>query len=430
MGNYTIFCVHCKRTYSQDYILTCQVDDSLLRARYETQRLTVREGLPGLWKFHDWLPTRHRLNIGDAPIAYRADELAREVNLGNLWVCFNGYWPERGARILTCSFKELAAPVSIERAIESGERALMVSSAGSYARGFAYTATLTGFPCIIMVPEQVLGNIWSPVEPGANVKFIAVRSHYTSTTRLSRKISNMVGILHEGGPRNIAHRDALAVDILASTVVAGRLPAHYIQSVSSGAGAIASWEASLRLIEDGRFGDRLPKLHLVQNDPFTPIVNAWRAKRRQIIPECDMPNADERIDKISAPELSNQEPVYSSAGGVYDALVDTGGGMYAVTNNEIAEAKKLFEEVEGIDILPAAAASLAALIKISREGKITDSGEILLNITGGGMKRLREDREVYPIKPWLTIKGEEDIDHAVKEVKSEFGEVAGRYEPT
>jgi cysteate synthase len=217
--------------------------------------------------------------------------------------------------------------------------------------------------------------------------------------------------------------------MLASTVATGRLPTYYIQSVSSGAGAIAAWEASLRLIEDGRFGDRLPKLYLVQNDPFIPMVNAWRAKRRQIIPELDMPNAEESIDRIFAPELSSQEPVYSSAGGVYDALLETGGGMYAVTNNEIAEAKRLFEEVEGIDILPAAAASLATLIRIFKENKMIDLGNILINITGGGVKRLREDREVYPIKPWLTIKGESDMDNVVKEIKSEFSEVA-EYGPT
>ena len=42
----------------------------------------------------------------------------------------------------------------------------------------------------------------------------------------------------------------------------------------SGTGAIAAWEANLRLIEDGRFGNHKMKLMVSQNYPFIPMYDA------------------------------------------------------------------------------------------------------------------------------------------------------------
>jgi len=40
-----------------------------------------------------------------------------------------------------------------------------------------------------------------------------------------------------------------------------------------------------RFIRDGRFGDRLPKLHLGQNLPFAPMLHAWEKGSRSLFPE-------------------------------------------------------------------------------------------------------------------------------------------------
>ncbi len=102
--------------------------------------------------------------------------------------------------------------------------------------------------------------------------------------------------------------------------------------------------------------------------------------------------------------LSNRNPPYSIKGGIYDALKDTNGEMYSVTNEEAKESKKLFEKLEGIDILPAAAIAVASLIQAVEKRKVKKDDKILLNITGGGVNRLEEDFELYPIKPDITIK--------------------------
>jgi len=84
-------------------------------------------------------------------------------------------------------------------------------------------------------------------------------------------------------------------------------------------------EASLRLIEDGRFGSSLPELHLSQNLPFVPMFNAWKDKRRDIVKDIDMPEPKRLIHEMYADILSNREPPYSVPGGVYDALCASDG---------------------------------------------------------------------------------------------------------
>ena len=59
--------------------------------------------------------------------------------------------------------------------------------------------------------------------------------------------------------------------MLAAVEAIGRLPDVYVQAVGSAAGALAVHEAALRLIGDGRFGDRPPRLVLAQNAPFAPM---------------------------------------------------------------------------------------------------------------------------------------------------------------
>jgi cysteate synthase len=97
--------------------------------------------------------------------------------------------------------------------------------------------------------------------------------------------------------------------------------------------------------------------------------------------------------------LSNRSPPYGVRGGVYDALEDTDGRMYGVTEAEAVKAKRLFESREGIDILPPAAVAVAALVQACEQGIVDRSRRVLLNITGGGQERLAEDMPLHMVEP-------------------------------
>ena len=123
----------------------------------------------------------------------------------------------------------------------------------------------------------------------------------------------------EGGAKNVARRDGMATTVLSAATTIGRIPDYYFQAVGSGTGAIAAWEANMRLIEDGRFGNHLMKLMVSQNAPFVPMYNAWREDSRDML-HYDDDKARRDVEIIDAKVLSNRKPPYSIAGGLYDAL--------------------------------------------------------------------------------------------------------------
>jgi cysteate synthase len=187
--------------------------------------------------------------------------------------------------------------------------------------------------------------------------------------------------------------------------------------VGSGTGAIAAWEAALRLIGDGSYGNRLPRLHLAQNEPFTPMVSAWAAHRREIIPAVDMPDAAESIKKVMSDVLTNRNPPYGIRGGLVDALEETQGSMYGITNAAGSKAEKLVRETVGIDPDPAAAIATAALVEAVEKDIIRPEDHILLNLTGGGYERIREDFTLFPVSPSAVVRVDEPWEALVLHLK-------------
>ncbi len=405
MGKFNLRCVKCGKECGQQYRLTCENDDSLLRAEYYEKRLELRNQ-PGIGRFHSWLPIQEELTTDAGPITYKSEALAREIGLSNLYIGFSGYWPERGAFIKTCSFKELEAYPTMQLLKESGEKAIVLASAGNTGRAFAHVSALTGTDVYIVVPDSGISKLWLPEEPTESIHLIGMSpgNDYTDAINLAGRIAKLPGMIPEGGARNVARRDGMGTVMLDAAVTIGKMPDHYFQAVGSGTGGISAWEASLRLRDDGRFGQKLPKLQLAQNLPFVPMYNAWKAKRREIIPELDMRDAKKQIEETYASVLTNRAPPYGVTGGLYDALVDTDGIMYAITKEEALEAKALFESLEGIDILAPSAVAAASLLKAIEAGNVGRDDIILLNIAGGGYNRLKEDFKLFQIPQVATAR--------------------------
>jgi cysteate synthase len=398
MSSYTLRCVHCGEDVPEHYTLACpQGHPSLLRAVYAEKQLNLKKA-PGIFRFGSWLPIHGTLPIDAGPVCYRSETLARELGLSSLYIGFNGYWPERGGTLTTCSFKELEALPTMVRAQETTSKTLVIASAGNTARAFLQVSALTGVPVVVVVPEKALPRLWTTV-PAENACVIAVRGDYTDAIRFSREICSLPGFIEEGGARNVARRDGMGTVVLDAAVTIGRMPDYYFQAIGSGTGGIAAWEAALRLQADGRFGATLPALHLSQNLPFVPMVSAWNDRRRNLAAETDMPDAPAAISRVFSDVLTNREPPYAIPGGVFDALSATDGRMYAVTNDEARAAGKLFTELEGIDLDPAAAVCTASLVRASESGSIDRNRTVILNITGGGYERVREDHALIPVHP-------------------------------
>jgi cysteate synthase len=369
-----------------------------------------------MWRFLEWLPVNGVLhNTHGGPVTYKSEGLAKEIGLDELYITFNGYWPERGADMLSCSFKELEALPTMRRMEEQGGNKIMVvATAGNTGRAFSYVASLIGQPVVIVVPWDCNKRIWIPNLERNKVLVVAVQGDYYDAIVLGEGLAALPGFVPEGGARNVARRDGMGTVVLDAVQFMGSLPRHYFQAVGSGTGGISACEASQRLMDDGRFGQTLPVLHLAQNIPCAPL---YHARSGGSYPESCPKGIYDDV-------LFNRRPPYDLPGGVKEVLDRTGGEVMGITNDEAAEAKKLFEQVEGIDILPAPAVAVAALMRSARNGGVRAGDTCLLNITGGGQERVRESHCISVLAPDWTVRP----GHDVQELGREILEASGRRE--
>ena len=373
---------------------------TLVRAVYANKQIHVKDSSYGIFRFSDWLPVYRMAEGSAAPVTYKSEGLAKYLGLDQLYITFSGYWPEKGALMHTCSFKETEAYAVVGRLSNENKKVLVVASAGNTARAFARVCSDNEIPLLLCVPEDNLDALWfdAPIRP--HVRLVATRSgsDYFDAIHLSNLACELEGFIAEGGAKNVARRDGMGTTTLSAAHAIGRIPDYYFQAIGSGTGAIAAWEANLRLIADGRFGSNLMKLMVSQNAPFTPIHDAWKADSRALLP-LDDEVARKQVEIIDAKVLSNRRPPYGIVGGLYDALKHAGGDVLLATNDEAAEAARIFEEIEGNDIHSAAAVATASLIKAVREGAVEKDAVIMLNITGGGEKRMKREKALFLLKP-------------------------------
>ena len=310
-------------------------EPSLIRTIYAKKQLGVKDDSYGLYKFCDWLPVNRMLKGSAAPVTYRSEGLARHLGLDNLSITLNGYYPERGAAMTTCSFKETEAYSVCGRTDPNEDRILVVASAGNTARAFAKVCSENNIRLLLSVPADNLSAMWFDKPLAPCVKLIACErgGDYFDAIRLGDMLLKSPRFYAEGGAKNVARRDVSIID---------------------------------------------------------------------------------------AKVLSNRKPPYSLRGGLYDALKATDGDVLTATNAQVRRALRLFEETEGIDIHPAAGVALASLIKQVADGKIARDACIMLNITGAGEKRFREEHEPVHLEPSCIFPLDVDADKVVADVEALF----------
>lgn len=394
---------------------------SLVRAKYAVKQIDVKSDDYGLYKFCDWLPVKRMLKGSSAPVTYKSEHLAKHLGLDNLYITLNGYYPAVGAKMTTCSFKETEAYSVCGRAAENADKILVVASAGNTARAFAKVCSDNDIRLLLSVPEDNIGALWFEEPLNPCVKLIASEhgGDYFDAIHLSNVALRSPMFYSEGGAKNVARRDGMATTVLSAVTTIGRIPDYYFQAVGSGTGAIAAWEANMRLIEDGRFGSNTMKLMVSQNAPFVPMYDAWRVNSREMLPYDD-DKARRDVEIIDAKVLSNRKPPYGIRGGLYDALQATDGEVLVATNAQARKAQTLFRELEGVDIHPAAAVATATLIKAVADGKVDKSATVMLNITGAGEELFKQGREMWYLKPSHVFPLTPDADDVIAKVEALF----------
>jgi cysteate synthase len=414
---YRLCCPECgARTADDGLRLTCPAEHgpALLSAEYTSARFAT-PGRTGLFRYADWLPVVREVPDSPAPVALPAPALGAEIGLTDLWLVFNGYWPERGADLPSCTFKDLEAGAVLGR-LPDRPPVLVVASAGNTAAAFAAGCARHDIRCLIVMPDFALPRLAGDGPLPSGVRLVTVDGgDYDDAIALATAVTEGGVGQFEGGIRNVARRDGLGTCLLTAFEATGRLPEVYVQAVGSGAGAVAAHEAALRLRAHGHTTDPLPRMLLGQNAALAPLHDLWRGERRPRDPGVE----------VLAPELTNGAPPYLPRGGVRDLLRSAGGGLCVADAAATRAAQRLFEWVEGIDIEPAAAVALAGLADAVAAGSVRPDERVLLNVTGGGRQRRAADRPAAdPPRPRVRVPAGDVRDpHARQLAAKQVGEL-------
>ncbi|MCQ2227934.1 MAG: cysteate synthase [Bacteroidales bacterium] len=399
---YTLISSATLKEFADDGLIINDPDgkNSLIKSKYEVKEIAFRNDENGLMRYADWLPVNRPLAYTNAPIAYRSEGLANHLGLNNLWITFSGWWPLRGAKMQTCSFKETEAYAVTMRMKEKEDDVLVVASAGNTARAFARVCSDNNINVLLCIPYDNLNALWhsEPIAPCVKVVATTSGSDYSDAIELGRRICQIDGFRSEGGAHNIARRDGMGTCLLSAVEAIGHIPDAYFQAVGSGTGAIATWETYKRLRGDGRWGSNNMRLIVSQNAPFMPIFDSWKMQQRHMLPY-DAELSRRKSALISASVLANRFPPYSVIGGLYDALTESHGDVMTVGNDEGHLASHLFRSTEGIDIAPAASIAVASLIKAVKTGVVDADQTILLNVTGGGEGLFKKSHNTSIMRP-------------------------------
>lgn len=404
---YSLVCSSCgERQDDNGLVLGCGANHgpALISSEYLDTGFLVDDEAGGVFRYRTWLPVIRAFSSRARTAVFRSERLGRVLGLNDLWIAFNGYWPERGAFFETASFKDLEAAAVLGR-LPQPQPTLVVASSGNTAAAFAAACSRHHAPCVIVIPGRALEllRLREPLSPLVHV-IVLDQAEYRDAITFAASVAELSGLCAEGGVTNVGRRDGLATVMYSAFEAMGRLPEYYFQAVGSGAGAIAAFEAARRLRAAGGGSGALPRLMLCQNAPFTPIYDLWHSHLgRSATGTSPAAAIGRRYESagMRAHDLANPSPPFGHSGGVRDVLLQSRGDVMATDNASVEAAMDAFLELESIDIGPAAATAVACLRAAAESGRIPGEAAVLLNITGGGKRRLEMDYSLMPVEPAL-----------------------------
>lgn len=413
---YYIRCPNCGKIYRDDGIIhTCHIcTNPLLDAVYTTP--PFKRKIKNIFDY-GWIPVRQKIKTDIKPVVYKSESLGDYFGIKHLYIAFSGYWPEKGAFMRTCTFKDLETHVAISRIGQINDT-IVVPSTGNVARSFAYICCKTNNKCLIITLKDSMHKMWLPIDNldsldnfNDNIKLILLGKdfNYTDAITLCEKLCTHRNFFYDGGWKNVARRDGAGLVYLEFLRKFRCLPDFYVQAVGSGVGALGVYGHQKRLKQKNDFPTRIIA---VQSSPLHPIYDFIKgiAKPYEVL------EREERYTKIK--ELTNLKPPLHYVNGIGEAIRNTNGDVYYTTYSQAKRGVKIFKKCEGIDILLPAGVAVYSLHKLVEDYKI-DNEKVLIHITGGGLKRLKKDYKIVRIKPTYYTKSHEEVEEFIKNIVSE-----------
>jgi threonine synthase len=373
-------CRLCGKIYPREPINFCTEDFGPLEVDYHYARIRAalwREKLERrpktMWRYQELLPLDDAptvgAQVGGTPLV-RADRLAEALGVEQLWI------KNDAVNYPTLSFKDRVVAVALSKAREFGFKTVGCASTGNLANSVAANAASAGLESYIFVPSDLeRSKILGTSIYGARV--IGVHGTYDEVNRLCTQVAFKYG----WGFVNINLRPfyaegskTLGFEIVEQ--LGWRTPQHVVVPMAGGSLIGKVKKAFDELKEVGLIEANDCKIHGAQAAGCNPITSALKAGLETHKPV--------RRPNTIAKSLAIGDP----ADGYFALKVirDSGGWGEDVSDAEIADAMLLLGKTEGIFAETAGGVTVAVARKLIEQGRIPRDEEIVLCITGNGLK--------------------------------------------
>jgi threonine synthase len=373
-------CRLCGKEYPREPLNFCTEDFGPLEVDYDYEAIkeaisqTKIELRPNtMWRFRELLPIDGEptvgLHVGGTPLV-RADRLAEALGVDSLWI------KNDAVNFPTLSFKDRVVAVALSKAREFGFQTVGCASTGNLANSVAANAAAAGLASFIFVPADLeRTKILGTSIYGARV--IGVTGTYDEVNRLCTQVAFKYG----WGFVNINLRPFYAegsktVGFEIAEQLGWRTPQHVVVPMAGGSLIGKVQKAFHELARVGLIDDPTCKIHGAQATGCNPITSAFK-------------NGAETHRPIRRPNtIAKSLAIGDPADGFFALQVirGSGGGAEDVSDAEIAEAMVLLGRTEGIFAETAGGVTLAVARKLIEQGRIARDEEIVLCITGNGLK--------------------------------------------
>jgi threonine synthase len=370
-------CRICETEYPLDPIGVCARCFGPLDPQYdrEEQRRTVTRdaiaaGPQSLWRYAPLLPVappaEQRLPAGWTPLV-RAPRLAEAVGVGELWLKLDTANP-------THSFKDRVVSVAAAKALELGRTTLACSSTGNLANALAARAAAEGIEAAVLCPADL--------EPEKLVatsifgaRIFAVQGSYDDCSRLTVELSfELDWAFVNVQLRSYYAEGSKTIGFEIAEQLGWTFPDAVIAPIASGSLFTKVHQAFGELRELGLVEGAQPRLVGGQAEGCSPVARAF-ADGEKLKPV--RPNTIARSLAIGSP--ADGELAASTARA-------SGGAVYAVPEDEIADNVALLAETTGIFGETAPGVTLGALREAVGRGDVGPDDRVVLLVTGDGLK--------------------------------------------
>jgi threonine synthase len=374
-----LICRNCQAEFAPSAIAICEFCLGPVEPRYNpARRLPTRAQIEqrehSIWRYREWLPFEgevpHARQTGFTPLI-DAPRIAQLLGVERCWI------KNDSVSHPTLSFKDRVVATAINACAAFGLDTIGCASTGNLANAVAAQAARAGLTAWIFIPESLEhAKILGTQIYGAHV--VRVRGHYDDVNRLCAQVADHYGWgIANVNLRSYYGQGSKTVAFEIAEQLGWRLPAAVVAPMAGGSLVTKLRKGFAEFRKAGLVQGSEPRIYGAQARGCAPIVNAVQAQTTSITP-C-VPDTIARSIAIGNPADGS----YASL-----ALRESGGWAAAVSDEEIVAAIGRLARDVGVFTETAGGATLGAAIALAKQGRFNRKDEVVICITGNGLKTL------------------------------------------